>query len=81
MIEREVEIYRVHEATVRLERYPEMDALVEVEGDPDAIERAIVVTGIPRRRLHRRGAERVRAPVRGADRRRGPADRPRAAAW
>jgi hypothetical protein len=25
-----------------------MDSLVEVEGDPDTIERAIVVTGIPR---------------------------------
>ena len=48
LIEREVEIYRVHEATVRLERYPAMDALVEVEGDPDAIERAIEVSGIPR---------------------------------
>lgn len=48
LIERDVEIYRVHEATVRLERYPEMDVLVEVEGDPGAIERAIGVTGIPR---------------------------------
>ena len=48
LIERDVEIYRVEEATVRLERYPEMDSLVEVEGDPDTIERAIVVTGIPR---------------------------------
>jgi hypothetical protein len=38
----------VHEATVRMERYPEMDALVEVEGDPNAIESAIGVTGIPR---------------------------------
>ena len=38
----------MEEATVRLERYPEMDSLVEVEGDPDAIERAIVVTGIAR---------------------------------
>ena len=48
LIERDVEIYRVHEATVRLERYPVMDPLVEVEGDPDAIERAIGATGIPR---------------------------------
>jgi predicted adenylyl cyclase CyaB len=48
LIEREVEIHRVHEATVRLEQYPRMDALVEVEGDPDAIERAIAVTGIDR---------------------------------
>jgi predicted adenylyl cyclase CyaB len=49
LIERDVEIYRVEEATVRLERYPEMDSLVEVEGSPEAIERAIEVTGIPRR--------------------------------
>ena len=48
LIEREVEIHRVHEATVRLERYPRMDALVEVEGDPDGIERAIAATGIAR---------------------------------
>lgn len=48
LIEREVEIHRVHEATVRLERYPRMDALVEVEGDPEAIELAIEVTGIAR---------------------------------
>ena len=39
---------RVDEATVRLERYPGMDALVEVEGEPAAIERAIGVSGIPR---------------------------------
>ena len=48
LIEREVEIHRVHEATVRLEQYPRMDTLVEVEGDPEAIERAIEVTGIAR---------------------------------
>jgi predicted adenylyl cyclase CyaB len=48
LIEREVEIYQVHEATVRMERYPEMDVLVEVEGDPQAIERAIGATGLPR---------------------------------
>ena len=45
-IDRDVEIYRVDGATVRLERYPRMDPLVEVEGEPDAIERAIGVTGI-----------------------------------
>ena len=36
------------EATARLERYPRMDVLVEVEGEPAAIERAIVASGIPR---------------------------------
>ena len=35
-------------AAVRLERYPDMDVLLEVEGSPDAIERAIEVTGIHR---------------------------------
>jgi predicted adenylyl cyclase CyaB len=35
-------------ATVRIERYPRMDALVEVEGEPDAIEAAIAVTKLPR---------------------------------
>jgi predicted adenylyl cyclase CyaB len=48
LIERDVEIYRVEDATVRLERYPRMDPLVEVEGSPRAIERAIEATGIPR---------------------------------
>ena len=48
LIERDVEIYRVEDATVRLERYPRMDSLVEVEGTPRAIERAIEATGIPR---------------------------------
>ena len=31
-----------------LMRYPRMDDLVEVEGDPDAIERGIAATGLPR---------------------------------
>ena len=35
-------------ATVRVERYPRMDALVEVEGTPEAIEAAIAVTGLAR---------------------------------
>lgn len=35
-------------AVVRLERYPRMDDLIEVEGPPEAIERAIPVLGIPR---------------------------------
>jgi adenylate cyclase class IV len=40
-IDREIAQYRVAGATVRFERYPRMDVLVEVEGEPDAIERAI----------------------------------------
>jgi predicted adenylyl cyclase CyaB len=47
-IEREVAVYALHGATVRFERYPRMDPLVEVEGEPDAIERAIEATGLPR---------------------------------
>jgi hypothetical protein len=33
---------------VRFERYPRLDDLVEVEGDPAAIERAISALGMPR---------------------------------
>lgn len=47
-IEREIEVFEVHGATVRLETYPRMDVLVEVEGDPDTIEKAIAATGIAR---------------------------------
>jgi adenylate cyclase class IV len=35
-------------AAVRVERYPRMDVLLEVEGTPVAIERAIAASGIPR---------------------------------
>ena len=47
-IDREVEIYDVGGAMVRLETYPRMDVLLEVEGAPASIERAIAVTGLPR---------------------------------
>jgi predicted adenylyl cyclase CyaB len=47
-IDREVTQYELDEATVRFERYPRMDDLVEVEGEPDAIERAIAAIGLPR---------------------------------
>lgn len=47
-IEREISMYRVAGATVRFERYPRMDDLVEVEGSPAAIERAIETLGIER---------------------------------
>lgn len=36
---------------IRFERYPKMDTLVEVEGTPDGIERAITLLGIPRDRF------------------------------
>ena len=47
-IEREVRMYRVGDAIVRFERYPRMDDLVEVEGTPEAIERAIDALGMDR---------------------------------
>jgi adenylate cyclase class IV len=47
-IDREVEIYDVDGATVRLERFPDMDPLLEVEGAPAQIERAIRATGLGR---------------------------------
>lgn len=47
-IDRDIWEYELDGATIRFERYPRMDALVEVEGAPDAIERAIMATGLPR---------------------------------
>ena len=47
-IDREVEIYELAGATVRLERYPDMDTLLEVEGLPNEIETAIRLSGIKR---------------------------------
>ncbi len=47
-IEREIFQYSLAGAVVRFERYPKMDDLVEVEGSPEAIERAISMIGLPR---------------------------------
>lgn len=47
-IEREVAMYRLSGATVRFEHYPRMDDLVEVEGEPAAIELAIKALGMDR---------------------------------
>jgi adenylate cyclase class IV len=47
-IDREIEQYTLAGAVVRFERYPRMDVLVEVEGEPAAIERAIGALGLPR---------------------------------
>jgi len=47
-IDRAIEQYQLGEATLRLEWYPAMDVLLEVEGAPEAIERAIVATGLSR---------------------------------
>ena len=48
VIEREIEVWHLGEATARLERYPRMDVLVEVEGEPAGIERVVAASGIPR---------------------------------
>lgn len=47
-IDREIAQYDLDGTTVRFERYPRMDDLVEVEGAPAGIERAIVALGISR---------------------------------
>lgn len=47
-IDREIEQWTLDGAMLRLERYPEMDTLLEVEGEPAAIERAAIATGLPR---------------------------------
>ncbi len=47
-IDREIWEYALDGATIRFERYPRMDPLVEVEGPPAAIERAVSATGLPR---------------------------------
>jgi predicted adenylyl cyclase CyaB len=47
-IEREIVVYDLAGAVIRFERYPRMDDLVEVEGEPEAIERAVKALGMPR---------------------------------
>ena len=48
-IDRCVELYELDGAVLRLEWYPRMDVLLEVEGPPPAIETAVAVSGLPRR--------------------------------
>ena len=47
-IDREIAQYDLGGAMIRFERYPRMDDLVEVEGSPEQIERAITALGLPR---------------------------------
>lgn len=47
-IDRYIETYTLHGGHARLEWYPRMDVLVEVEGTPDAIEAIITTLGLPR---------------------------------
>ena len=47
-IDRDIAQYQLGGATIRFESYPRMDVLVEVEGEPAAIEAAIESLGLPR---------------------------------
>jgi len=47
-IDREIAQYQLAGAVIRFETYPRMDVLVEVEGEPAAIEAAIETLGLPR---------------------------------
>lgn len=47
-IDREIRQYDLHGTTIRFERYPRMDVLVEVEGTREGIEAAIEAIGLPR---------------------------------
>ena len=47
-IDRDIAQFEIDGAIVRFERYPRMDVLVEVEGPPAAIERAITALGMDR---------------------------------
>lgn len=47
-LDREIEQFDLDGAVIRFERYPRMDVLVEVEGEPPAIERAIAALDMPR---------------------------------
>jgi predicted adenylyl cyclase CyaB len=47
-IDRDIWQYDLKGAIVRFEHYPRMDDLVEIEGETEAIEHAIVALGIPR---------------------------------
>lgn len=50
-IDRCVEFYHLGGAVLRLEWYPRMDVLLEVEGTPAAIEEAAAASGVPRARF------------------------------
>ena len=47
-IDRYVEYYHLGTAALRLEWYPRMDVLIEIEGDAAGIEAALRVVGLPR---------------------------------
>lgn len=47
-IDREIEQFEVQGTTCRVERYPRMDVLLEIEGEPEAIEAVITLVGMTR---------------------------------
>jgi predicted adenylyl cyclase CyaB len=47
-VDRDIVQYELGGATIRFESYPRMDVLVEVEGEPEAIENAIEALGMSR---------------------------------
>jgi len=47
-IDRYVEVFELDGTVARIEWFPRMDVLVEVEGTPEGIERVIGVSGLPR---------------------------------
>lgn len=47
-IDRDIRVLRLGAATVRFERFPRMDTLIEIEGAEDSIEAAILASGLPR---------------------------------
>jgi len=51
-IERYVEYYRLLGTELRLEWYPRMDVLIELEGEPAGIEAVLPLTGLSREQWH-----------------------------
>jgi len=47
-LDRDIRVLRLGDATLRVERFPRMDTLLEVEGPAPAIEAAIRASGLPR---------------------------------
>ena len=47
-IDRRIAVYEMEAVHVRIEQYPEMDTLIEIEGEPAAVERRIADVGLPR---------------------------------
>lgn len=67
-IDRDIEQYALDGTMLRFERYPRMDVLLEVEGEPAGIERAIAATGLARAAF---GADRLPDFARRFERRTG----------